>query len=128
MAESGLPDHSAMGSMGGVSMIASLHSQKTAEICVFSGSSLRSVKEFDSIMGCMRALLDTDVPTALFLLHASMLHGLAYLPWRNIALISACAAKPLYLTKGACNHLAAGASVRPLAALFKMLVYGGNTS
>lgn len=109
-------------------MISSCRYQKTAEICVFRKRSLPIIKEFSSIMDCMRALLGTDVPTALFLLHASMLHGFAYLPWRNIALISACAAKPLYLTKGACNHLAAGAHILPLAALFILLVYGGNTS
>ena len=109
-------------------MIISINDQKTAELCAFPMRSLPIIKNIDSIMGCMRALLDTDVPTALFLLHASMLHGLAYLPWRNIALIATCAAKPLYLTKGACNHLAAGANVRPLAALFILLVYGGNRS
>lgn len=109
-------------------MITSINYPKTSETCVFSGCSLRSIKEFGSIISCMRALLDTDVPTALFLLYDSMLHGFAYLPWRNIALIATCAAKPLYLPKGACNHLAAGAHILPLAALFILLVYGGNTS
>jgi len=108
-------------------MITSLHFQKTAEICMFSSSSLPIIKQFISTIDCMRALMDTDVPTALFLLHASMLHVFARHPWRPIALIYLCAAKPL-LSAGACNHLAAGAYVLPLAALFILPVYGGNTS
>ncbi len=108
-------------------MIASINSQKTAEICVFSGRSLPFIKNIDSIISCMRALMDTDVPTALFLLYASMLHGFAFLPWRNIALISACAEKPL-IPKGAYNHSGSGGCYLTFAAFFRVLIYGGNTS
>lgn len=97
--------------------------QKIAETCAFSAGSLPFIKIIDSIMGCMRALLDTDVPTALFLLHVSMLH-IMRLPVAHPLSFYAVCASPC----ATCNHLGSGGCSPTFAASFRGVVYGGNTS
>lgn len=118
-----LPAHGAMGNMGGVFMITSLNYQKIPETCVFSAGSLPFIKVFIPIISCMRALLGINVPTALFLLHVSMLH-IMRLPVAHPLSFYAVCASPC----APCNHLGSGGCSPTFAASFRGMVYGGNTS
>lgn len=85
--------------------------QKTAEFCVFSGTSLRFIKDSPYTIGCMRACSDKKLSKALFLLRVSMLHSVFLLmtPMRtNVA-------SPAHETS---KNSSSGGAIKTFAAFF----------